>query len=83
LAGQRRCHGIGAGALVSEGEGLDNQQEAAGGRGEWGVNHVMELRGGIFIAIIKLSNFNHEYVVSHLEMYRTNVLLACLTQVRC
>jgi hypothetical protein len=45
--GQGRCHGVGAGALVSKGEGPDNQQEVEGGRGEWGGDkHVMECGGG-------------------------------------
>jgi hypothetical protein len=58
--GQGHCHGVGAGVLVSEGEGPDNQQGVEGGRGERGDNHGMELWGGILIVIIKLSNFNHE-----------------------
>ncbi len=60
MAGQGRCHSVGANVLVSEGEGPDNQQEVEAGRGKWGDNHGMELGGWILIVIIKLSNFNHE-----------------------
>ena len=36
LLGWWRCHGVGAGVLVSEGEGPDNQHEVEGGRGDGG-----------------------------------------------
>jgi hypothetical protein len=36
VVGLMACHGIGAGVLVSEGEGPDNQHEVEGGRGEGG-----------------------------------------------
>ncbi len=39
LAGWWRCHGVGAGALVLEGEGPDNQNEVEGGRGEGNTQH--------------------------------------------
>jgi hypothetical protein len=44
--GQGRCHGVGAGALVSEGEGPDNQQEVEGGRREWGATSTSWSWGG-------------------------------------
>ena len=58
--GQGRCHGVGAGALVSKGEGPDNQQEVEGGRGEWGGDkHVMECGGGVDCNH-KIKYFYHE-----------------------
>ena len=57
---QGHSHGVGAGALVPEGGGPDNQQELEGGLGEWGVISTSWSWGGGVMVIIKLSIFNHE-----------------------
>jgi hypothetical protein len=79
--GQGRCHGIGAGTLVLEGEGPDNQHEVEGGRGEGGGGSVKEgagvvvvVRGGGCIITISNNFFKHYYFLDKIINLQRNIL---------
>jgi hypothetical protein len=59
LLGWWHCRGVGAGLLVSEGEGPDNQHEVEGGRGDGrgesmtkGRGMEVIVRGDIFLSLL-------------------------------